>query len=589
MPDRIPNGWIETTLGEIVRPSRERVLPRDYPEARYIGLEHIESQSMRLLGHGYARDARSSSLRFSKGAVLYGRMRPYLNKVWVAEFDGLCSAEFLVFRKRDGLESWFLALRLNAEDFVTFANEQVSGERPRVNFEKLSRFTIVLPPTAQQEKIVATFRSALLRVARAETAIRRARERIQRYRESVLKAAVTGELTRVWRDDQLRDKPINGGEYLLQQLLDSRYQRWQEAELQRLRANREEPENVKWKLRYPKPVSLNVLELPDQPKGWIWVSIDQLASGQPGAIQSGPFGSQLLHSEFVDEGILVIGIDNVLDGIFSLGREHRITPLKYERLKKFSARPLDVVVTVMATVGRVCVLPTNLEPAIITKHCYRITPAKDWVNSDFLSFALRADAPTRRHLFGNVRGQTRPGINGTILKSAPVALPPLNEQSKIVREVKDRLSAAARLAKVLDQQLANGRVARQSLLRQAFIGILVAQDPEAESASLLTERLRAANKVDASKTRGKGMQKSIPRSKISRRPLIDVLHQTITPITPEQLFRDAGFEPSQVDEFYRELVSLRAKLRELRPQASETREWPGRAGVYLQLKKGSEE
>ena len=105
---------------------------------RYVGLEHIEADSMRLLGHGHAREARSSSVRFSKGDILYGKMRPYLNKVWVAEFDGLCSAEFLVFKKHDGLNNQFLATRLNAEDFVSFANGQVSGERLMVSNAHIS-------------------------------------------------------------------------------------------------------------------------------------------------------------------------------------------------------------------------------------------------------------------------------------------------------------------------------------------------------------------------------------------------------------------------------------------------------------------
>ena len=99
MPNELPHGWVNTTLGEIVEPSRQRALPTEFPDMRYVGLEHIEQHTMRLLGYGSARDVRSSSVRFLKGDVLYGKMRPYLNKVWVAEFDGLCSAEFLVFTK----------------------------------------------------------------------------------------------------------------------------------------------------------------------------------------------------------------------------------------------------------------------------------------------------------------------------------------------------------------------------------------------------------------------------------------------------------------------------------------------------------
>src|SRR5579863_8048620 len=105
MPEKLPKGWVKTTLGDIVEPSRDRASPMDDPALRYVGLEHVEPHSMRLLGHSYAREARSSSVRFSTGDILYGKMRPYLNKVWVAEFDGICSAEFLVFPKHDGLNN----------------------------------------------------------------------------------------------------------------------------------------------------------------------------------------------------------------------------------------------------------------------------------------------------------------------------------------------------------------------------------------------------------------------------------------------------------------------------------------------------
>jgi hypothetical protein len=95
----LPPGWIQTTLGEINAPSRDRAHPQDEPDLPYVGLvEHVESQTMRLLGRGKTSDLKSSSVRFSEGDVLYGKMRSYLNKVWLAEFDGLCSVEFLVFK-----------------------------------------------------------------------------------------------------------------------------------------------------------------------------------------------------------------------------------------------------------------------------------------------------------------------------------------------------------------------------------------------------------------------------------------------------------------------------------------------------------
>jgi type I restriction enzyme, S subunit len=221
MPEKLPKGWINTTLGEVAEPSRERASPAEVPATPYVGLENIESHTMKLLGHGYASEVRSSCLHFSRGDVLYGRLRPYLNKVWVAEFDGVCSSEFIVFPRRDEIDSQFLAARLNSQDFVIFANGQVSGKRPRVDFDKLSRFPILLPPAAEQARITTKLDAALSALRRAESASVRARERLQRYRTAVLRAAVIGELTREWRAKHgtSKQKAAETGEALLRRLL----------------------------------------------------------------------------------------------------------------------------------------------------------------------------------------------------------------------------------------------------------------------------------------------------------------------------------------------------------------------------------
>ena len=224
MPDKLPQGWVKTTLAEVNVPSRARALPSEVPDLPYVGMEHVEAQTMKLLGQGHASGLRSSSVRFSKGDVLYGKMRPYLNKVWLAEFDGLCSAEFLVFPKFEGLNSQLFAYRLNSQDFVTFANHQVSGDRPRVDFGKLAKFPYLLPPSREQERIVAKLNALLSRVAAGEAAARRALDRLQRYRAAVLHAAVTGELTREWRKTH---NPGGTGAQLLKRLHKVRRSRWE--------------------------------------------------------------------------------------------------------------------------------------------------------------------------------------------------------------------------------------------------------------------------------------------------------------------------------------------------------------------------
>ena len=198
------------------------------------------------------------------------------------------------------------------------------------------------------------------------------------------------------------------------------------------------------------------------------MNIEELASCEPRSIQSGPFGSNLLHSEFQESGKLVIGIDNVQDGAFSIGANHRISESKFADLEKYRARPQDVLITVMATVGRVCVLPVNIEPAIITKHVYRITVDRRVALPEYVGIALRGARDVRAQLLGSVQGQTRPGLNGTLIKRIRVPIPPLTEQRRIVAEVDRRLSIVREVEAEVDANLKRADRLRQSTLAGAF-------------------------------------------------------------------------------------------------------------------------
>jgi type I restriction enzyme S subunit len=303
---------------------------------------------------------------------------------------------------------------------------------------------------SEQKQIIAEIEKQFTRLDAGVVSLERVQTELKRYRASVLKAACEGRLVpteaKLAREE---NRSYETGAQLLRRILKERREKW----------------NGKGK--YREPVAPNEDELPNHPEGWTWATVEQISSCLPGSIQSGPFGSQLLHSEFGAAGILAIGIDNIGNGTFSIGKNHRISETKYLKLKKFSARPGDVVITVMATVGRVCVLPADLEPAIITKHCYRITAARS-VIPGYLSVGLRADGAPRRHLFDNIRGQTRPGLNGTILKATPIPLPPVEEQYRITSEVERRLTLADSFQQEIETTTRRSSRLRESVLHQAF-------------------------------------------------------------------------------------------------------------------------
>ena len=104
----VPEGWVLTTLDNVAMPERILEHPGENLTLKFVGLEHVEAETMRLIGTISAQELTSTALHFWPGDVLYGRLRPYLNKVLQPDFEGLCSAEFLVFRKLVNLNPGYL-------------------------------------------------------------------------------------------------------------------------------------------------------------------------------------------------------------------------------------------------------------------------------------------------------------------------------------------------------------------------------------------------------------------------------------------------------------------------------------------------
>lgn len=401
------------------------------------------------------------------------------------------------------------------ESFLRSRDAQVAINRMKTGIsdsglnltqKRFKQLAVPIAPRLEQERIVEAIESYLTRLDDAVASLERVQRNLERYRASVLKAAVEGRL--VPTEAQLARQ--EGRDYepaseLLKRILAERKTRWIEDAVEKARAKAnssagallEARKQAEKKYKEPEPPDLSALQtqagttdLPALPEGWCWASVEQLASDQPRSIQSGPFGSSLLHSEFQEKGKLVIGIDNVQDGFFSPGAQHRISEEKFEALARFSARPGDVLVTVMATIGRCCVVPDPIEPAIITKHVYRISPDNEAVLSRYLLTTLRAASVVREQMFGQVRGQTRPGLNGTIIKALAIPLPSPSEQTRIIAEAERLLSKQEVLIASLEQAISHASRLRQSILKWAFEGKLVEQVPSDEPASVLLERIR---------------------------------------------------------------------------------------------------
>jgi type I restriction enzyme S subunit len=474
-------------------------------------MEHVEAHTMRLLGSVPANTMKSSSASFGPTDVLYGRLRPYLNKVVQPGIKGLCSAEFIVFPDTGHLRSAFLKYRMNAADFVSFASHQDEGDRPRVDFTQLGRFPVWLPPEPEQRRIVQKIEELFSQLDAGVAALERVKANLKRYRAAVLKAAVEGKLTAEWRAKHADTEPASK---LLEHILKERRRKWEEAQLAKYAAVGKDPPKG-WREKYREPDGIDRKGGPGLPRGWCWASLRAIAE-LVGGITKG----QRRHPSEVVRSVPYLRVANVQRGFFDLAQVKCIDATEHEIADLRLARG-DVLFTEGGDrdkLGRGWVWDEQIEECIHQNHIFRARLYSLNVQPRFVSHY--GNSVAQRYFVGEgVQTTNLASINLQKLGSLSIPLPAAEEQEQIVAEVERRLSIVDELEGQVEADLKRAGRLRQSILKRAFAGHLAPQDPADEPASKLLERIRAERGRATAGSRAKAASADVERSSLGSKPV----------------------------------------------------------------------
>jgi type I restriction enzyme, S subunit len=473
--DDLPEGWTVEPLGNLVSPSKEKIEPDQKPDAPYLSLEHVESKVMRIIGHGFGRDVKSTKTIFRTGDVLYGKLRPYLNKVCIPDFDGICSTDFLVFQRVPWIENRLLLWFLSRPEVVDIANHHSTGvELPRVNFQTLASLSFPLPPASEQKRIVAKIEELFVQVNAARARLAKVPLILKSFRQAVLAAACSGRLTEDWREKHSNLEPAS--EFLERIAQDRRKERESPSERSRPQLN----------------IKVDS-DLPELSGLWCWATINQVADVR-GGIQKQPKRTPKQNA------YPYLRVANVLRGKLDLAEIHKMELFEGE-LETYRLQPNDLLVVEgngsLSEIGRSAIWSGEIDDCVHQNHIIRVRARI--CSTAYLNAYWNSPIGTARIAELAVTTAGLYNLSTQKVSSMPVPLPPLEEQNEIVRRVEALFKLADSIEKRLQAATKRADKLIQAILAKAFRGELVPTEAdlarregrEYESAADLLARIKA--------------------------------------------------------------------------------------------------
>lgn len=504
-PSKLPMGWIHAKIIDICQLVNGRAFkPTDWS---CDGLPIIRIQNLNNsnapynycqstvdpkfhVDHGQLLFAWSGTPETSFGAHIWKKGKALLNQhIFKVEIDeAKVSKPFLMH-----------LMNHNVREYVRKAHG--TAGLAHITKSKFENSTIPLPPFNEQHRIVSKIEELFTKLDAGVEELRKAKARLRRYRQAVLQAAVTGELTRQWREKKIGK--MEPADNLLSRILDAHLKEWEKRELVRISEGGKQSKGSGWKEKYRPPKGVNDPELPELPMGWAWVTVEQLAAAEDHSMIDGPFGSNLKTEHYTSDGPRVIRLQNIGSCEFIDEKAH-ISTDRFQWLKKHAVYGGDIVIRSLGLPSpTACMVPDWVGEAIVKADCFRYKVAEQFVNPKYVMYALNSPS-TQKRTEALVHGVGRPRLNLNEVKSIPLPLPPLEEQMAIVGEVESCLSIMDQVSSSIHMNLKRIETLRQTILKKAFSGELIRQDPNDEPAEKLLERIReSAIKVTTTKKKRK--------------------------------------------------------------------------------------
>ena len=355
-----------------------------------------------------------------------------------------------------------------------------------VTKKQLFELEFVLPPLPEQHRIVAKIEELFTRLDAGTAALKKVKAELKRYRQAVLKYAFEGELTAAWREAN-KDK-IKPASVLLARIKE-----------ERRKAVRE---------KYKEILLPDVSDLHELPEGWLWASSSEVCASVRDGTHDTP--------KYVEVGIPLITSKNLKENGLDFSTAKNISTEDHQKISlRSGVEAGDILFAMIGTIGNPVVVKTGRVFSI--KNVALFKKNTPFIFSEYLKYwfeglVFNKLLEKKKYL----KGTTQRFIPLEYLRILPIPLCNYQEQRQIIEEIERRLSVADEVEKVVEQSRRQSERLRQSILKKAFAGKLVLQDPSDEPAEKLLERIKAEKAKHDAEVKGKKASKKKSSTKQGR-------------------------------------------------------------------------
>jgi len=466
IPYELPESWAWVRLGEATNyGTSDKVKASDIVDDTWVlDLQDIEKVTSRLLARVKfgERQSKSSKNVFHSGDVLYGKLRPYLDKVLVVDADGVCSSEIIPMRGYLDIDPQYLRYALKRPDFIAYVNSKTYGVKmPRLGTPDARMAVLPLPPLAEQKRIVAKVDELLAQTRALAAQLEQADAALvpaaQAAFQSLLNAQDTTAQDEAWQRiadyfDTLTSAPRTIAA-LKQTVLQLAVQGKlvpqdpddEPASVLVERIEAEKKQQVReGTARKRKPLSsLKSSEVPyELPASWAWIKLDEIAEIAGGVAK----GRNLSGSETIV--LPYLRVANVQRGYLDLSVIKKIE-IKVEEQEKYLLKNRDLLLTEGGDadkLGRSAIWREEIPDCIHQNHIFRARPYLSELASEWIMLCTNSRYGRDYFLSSAKQTTNLASINMTQLRNLPVALPPLPEQKRIFAKVEALLALCDALA-----------------------------------------------------------------------------------------------------------------------------------------------